>query len=60
MKRIAVTTALLEEQLNRKHIVIVKRRNSKAIVFFLPIFSMRRRETRMPGNSARVVQRSWL
>ena len=57
---ITVTRVRLDEQLKSSVRVMVKRKNSRASVFFLPIFSMRRSETIMPGNSARVVHSKWL
>ena len=60
MNKITVTKLRLEEQLKSRVRVIVKRKNSRASVFFRPIFSMRRSETMMPGNSASVVQSKWL
>ena len=60
MNKITVTKLRLEEQLKSRVRVIVKRKNSRASVFFRPIFSMSRSETMMPGNSASVVQSKWL
>ena len=51
---------MLAEQWSSRQMVTVKRKNSSAIVFFRPIFSMRRSETRIPGNSASVVHSRWL